>query len=468
MTRTKLALALGLGLSLLVPTYAPALAADARTASAMSAEQAREEYAYALGIQAYAWGYPLVRYDMGGLRSIKAGVVNLNSFRKHTELKTARDRTVVTPNNVTIDAYARLDLRSEPFVLHVPQLPEKRWSLIQVGNMLDEVTANIGGNAGPQPGDYLIVAPGFRGVVPAGMQLIQSRTNFAIVAARINAPTSAEIPLAVEAQKGFQLMPLSAYQREGLAYKAPKAELPADYVSAAPENVRFFDYLGQAMQKFLPATGDRDQSLIDSFGTIGLSIARGFDWRSLDAATLRGLARAAQAGEQIVAQRWQNPGEVTNGWRYFMLGGRAGYDFPLRATLTRNVIGAQNAEQVYYPNTEIDDQGDPLSGRHRYVLRFAKGEQPPAAVFWNLSLYGPDMYFVENDFRRYSIGSTTDGLKTDADGSITLVIQHERPADTANWLPAPEGPFNLTMRFYGPEPAVLDGRYRLPAVQRVN
>ncbi|MNG30135.1 hypothetical protein D3C84_1156890 [compost metagenome] len=78
------------------------------------------------------------------------------------------------------------------------------------------------------------------------------------------------------------------------------------------------------------------------------------------------------------------------------------------------------------------------------------------------------MYFVENDFRRYSIGSTTDGLKTDADGSITLVIQHERPADTANWLPAPEGPFSLTMRFYGPEPAVLDGRYRLPAVQRVN
>ncbi|MCY1187901.1 hypothetical protein D9M73_289400 [compost metagenome] len=89
-------------------------------------------------------------------------------------------------------------------------------------------------------------------------------------------------------------------------------------------------------------------------------------------------------------------------------------------------------------------------------------------MFWNLSLYGPDMYFVENDFRRYSVGNTTDGLKTDADGSITLVIQHERPTDTSNWLPAPEGPFNLTMRFYGPQPAVLDGSYRLPAVQRVN
>lgn len=36
----------------------------------------------------------------------------------------------------------------------------------------------------------------------------------------------------------------------------------------------------------------------------------------------------------------------------------------------------------------------------------------------------------------------------------------------ANWLPAPDGPFNLTMRFYGPATSVLDGTYRLPAVAK--
>ena len=50
----------------------------------------------------------------------------------------------------------------------------------------------------------------------------------------------------------------------------------------------------------------------------------------------------------------------------------------------------------------------------------------------------------------------------------TLLIQHERPADASNWLPAPDGPFNLTMRFYGPAASVLDGSYRLPAVQRAD
>jgi hypothetical protein len=45
--------------------------------------------------------------------------------------------------------------------------------------------------------------------------------------------------------------------------------------------------------------------------------------------------------------------------------------------------------------------------------------------------------------------------------------QKDKPADNSNWLPAPEGDFNLTMRLYGPETPILDGFYRLPAVKRV-
>jgi hypothetical protein len=91
-------------------------------------------------------------------------------------------------------------------------------------------------------------------------------------------------------------------------------------------------------------------------------------------------------------------------------------------------------------------------------------------VFWNLAMYGDDMLLVENDQRRYSIGSTTDGLSKSPDGSLTVYLQHDPPGDdaeAANWLPAPEGTFNLTMRFYGPDTTVLDGRYRMPGVTRV-
>jgi hypothetical protein len=134
-----------------------------------------------------------------------------------------------------------------------------------------------------------------------------------------------------------------------------------------------------------------------------------------------------------------------------MGGGRAGYDLALRAAFASHLLGANVPEQLFYPNARVDEQNQPLSGANKYVLRFDKE------------------FFVENDFKRYSIASTTDGLKSDADGSITIYIQHENPGANkqSNWLPAPAEDFNLTMRLYGAESPILDGSYRLPAVKRL-
>ena len=84
-------------------------------------------------------------------------------------------------------------------------------------------------------------------------------------------------------------------------------------------------------------------------------------------------------------------------------------------------------------------------------------------------MYDEKEFFIENDFMRYSIGSTTDGLRADADGSITVYIQHDDPGETkqSNWLPAPGDSFNFTMRLYGADSHILDGSYRLPGVRRV-
>ena len=85
------------------------------------------------------------------------------------------------------------------------------------------------------------------------------------------------------------------------------------------------------------------------------------------------------------------------------------------------------------------------------------------------SRIGSGWKFVRNSNTQHGLLqlSTTDGLKNNPDGSLTITIQKDRPTDTSNWFPAPDGPFNLTMRLYGPEPSVLDGSYRLPAVKRI-
>ena len=90
---------------------------------------------------------------------------------------------------------------------------------------------------------------------------------------------------------------------------------------------------------------------------------------------------------------------------------------------------------------------------------------PPARAFWSVTLYGPDGYFVKNPIQRFAIGDR-DPLKFNEDGSLDLVIQHDAPGGDKdrNWLPTPEGGFNLTLRIYWPKDEALQGSWIPPAV----
>ena len=438
--------------------------------SSAPTDAAREEAAYALGVHAYLWGFPLAEYGRTLPEAVKVGGVGWNSLRRFTALKTAKDRFVVTPNNVTIDAYGVYDATEEPAVVFVPKLAENRWYIVQLGDHFDEIFHNVGGTKGQQPGVYVITGPDFHGPIPGEMTRLHTRTRVGVAAVRVFVNGAADLPSAVEAQRGFHLMPLSAYLEHGLTYQPPKSPPLQPAPQDAPEALRYFERLGYWMQRWLGRSTDASDTLVASFRQIGLSVARGFEWRGLDEGTRRGLARAVTADDRIVDAAWAATGETTNGWRYTLAGGRAGHDLALRAALSKYELGAQLSDQVIYPNTRVDDRSQPLDGANRYVLHFEKGKLPAALVFWNVAMYAPDMLFVENEIGRYSVGSTTDGLKTSGDGSLTLYIQKDKPApgQVSNWLPAPAGPFNLTMRFYGPETSVLDGSYRLPAVKQAD
>ena len=73
-------------------------------------------------------------------------------------------------------------------------------------------------------------------------------------------------------------------------------------------------------------------------------------------------------------------------------------------------------------------------------------------------------------FNRYSIGSSTPGLNTAADGSITIYFQAKSPGKDkeSNWLPAPEGPFWPILRTYGPGQSILHGSWKLPQVRQAD
>ena len=407
------AVAAGLAMAVAMPTIA--LAEDT---APLSPDQVREEKAYAAGVQVALWGRPFVDKVNTLSAGLKAGAVGLNYFRKFSNLKTATDKFVNTPNNVSIDAYAAADLTKEPLVVRVPTLTENRWYIVQTG-----------------------------------MKEIKVPTELAVSANRIFVNGEVDLPAARAVQQGFQLLPLSVFQSQGPRFEVPKQYHYArfEFKPVAPESLQLFEKIGFGMKTFLSPSDDFADPDVGAAHQIGLSVANGFEWQKLDEPTKRGLARAAVAADAIIADTYANAAEIVNGWRYTMGGGRAGFNYPVRAAFSANLTGANVPEEILYPNTRVDDKGEPLSAANKYVLHFDKDKTPPVSVFWNMSMYDDKEFFIENDFKRYSIGSTTDGLKKNVDGSIDIYIQKDNPgADKqSNWLPAPAGSFNLTMRLYG-------------------
>jgi hypothetical protein len=139
-----------------------------------------------------------------------------------------------------------------------------------------------------------------------------------------------------------------------------------------------------------------------------------------------------------------------------------------RAIVAQVGLGANLPEDAIYPLNIGDANGKPLDGVNKYVLHFAKGEAPPVNAFWSITLYDPGGFQVGNGLNRFAVSSWMP-FKNNADGSLDIYFQNENPGKDleANWLPAPTGPFNLTMRLYGPKAEALNGKWTPPAVKQM-
>jgi hypothetical protein len=210
-----------------------------------------------------------------------------------------------------------------------------------------------------------------------------------------------------------------------------------------------------------------EAALMAMFDEIGVGPDSDFDIESLGEAARRGLERAVADGLAIVQASSQRTIPDYNGWMISRDIGRYGYQYMQRAATVKGGYG-NLPEESLYPATLFDQQGNMLSGARRYRLHFAPGQLPPVNGFWSLAVYTLDGKLEENAIRRYSIGDRTPGLISNDDGSLTIYLQHEAPADpTRNWLPTPAGMFFAVMRLYEPAQAALNNDYLLPRIEEV-
>ena len=164
---------------------------------------------------------------------------------------------------------------------------------------------------------------------------------------------------------------------------------------------------------------------------------------------------------------------MVNGWVITKGLGVYGTNYMKRAVVAAFGWPANRQNDAVYPYTQVDGNGEKLTGANKYTLTFPKGRVPPVNAFWSITMYEIDQgwWFVPNPLNKFTV-SPRNGLKYNEDGSLTLYFQNESPGkdQEANWLPAPKGEFIPMMRMYWPKdqaPSVLDGTWSPPAVVRL-
>jgi hypothetical protein len=151
--------------------------------------------------------------------------------------------------------------------------------------------------------------------------------------------------------------------------------------------------------------------------------------------------------------------------------GRFGDNDLLRARTALTGFGALIDNEAMYFGARTDSLERALNGNNVYRWQ-VPAQGIPTNAFWSLSLYEIDgsgrLFFTPNPINRYAIGNRTRGLSL-SNGAIDIVVSHQPPddGDTRNWLPAPAGPFQLTLRAYLPKPKMLARQWLPPPLVRL-
>ena len=467
------------GLSLLAGT---SLATSARAEfGAILRDVAEGIDDFVVAQDAYIYGYPLVTMEY--TRRIMTNEAQptgnrgpMGQFIKARQYPDAAFRDVTAPNADTLYTTAWIDVGKEPWVVSIPDMKDRYFLFPMLDGWTNVFQVPGKRTTGTGAQTYAITGPGWSGALPAGVKEYKSPTSMVWILGRIYCTGTPEDYAAVHAvQDQCKLVPLSSY---GKPYTPSdgKVDPSIDMKTAVRDQVNrldtvaYFTLLAQLMKANPPAAADAPA--LARFAQIGLVPGKDFDpGKLLNADFAKRVPQAAF--DRILLQFKVNKDiKDINGWGFTTKTGLYGTDYLMRAFVTAIGLGANRPQDAVYPSSQKDGEGRAYDGANKYVLRFAKGQMPPARGFWSLTMYDSSYFFVANPINRYSI-SARQNLKKNSDGSVDLYIQKDSPgADKeSNWLPAPPGKFQLMLRLYWPnesDPSIIDGSWKPPAVKKLS
>jgi hypothetical protein len=437
-----------------------------------------EEEARAVVVDAYLYLYPLVTMELTRKQSTNIepgkefGKGPMNMFTSVPAYPPADFKGVVRVNFDTLYSIAWLDLTREPLIVSAPNT-DGRYYLLPMLDMWTDVFASPGWRTtGTQAANFLVTPPGWNGDVPTGMSVINAPTPFVWIIGRTRTDGPSDYDAVHKIQAGYKVTPLSEWGKPAKPVEVkidPSVDMktpPKTQIDTMPAD-KFFAYAAELLKVNPPHI--TDQPIVAQLRKIGIEPGKSFDMAKVDPAVRNAMASAPEEAQKLMAWKLPTLARVVNGWSMNTdTMGVYGNYYLKRAMVAQAGLGANLPEDAIYPLNLSDETGKPLDGANKYTLHFDKGNTPPANAFWSVTLYDVDGFQVANSINRFAVSSWMP-FKYNFDGSLDLYFQNENPGKDkeANWLPAPKGPFNLTMRIYAPRSEALTGRWSPPPVTRV-
>ncbi|MDR5806014.1 DUF1254 domain-containing protein [Caballeronia sp. LZ001] len=442
------------------------LAPGAYSQDTVSPEEAR-----GIAKDAFIYAYPMLfnyktMYEQAVDPKSKSYVGGFGKFRNYSQPYSPENKDIVTPNNDTPYSWAWLDFRREPWVLTVPRVPDERYYVFQWIDLFTYNFAYVGSRTtGNGAGHYLFAGPNWHGETPKGVdKVFRSETDFILTLGRtaLNGPEDVKSMQAV--QKGYRVTPLSAFEHDHAPAAAPKLNFPV-WNEAKATSIDFIAYLNFLLQ-FTQPPAPSEAELMRRFAKIGIAPGRRFDASALSPDMKQSIAAGVADGKAALDDAMKH---TTSSYDLFGTRDDLKGNYLTRAVAAAMGIYGNTKEEAVYVGTRLGADHQQLMGSQPYVVHFDKKELPPARFFWSMAMYDlPGRHLVANPIKRYSIGDRTKGIKYGADGSLDIYLQHASPgADKeSNWLPAPNGPYDVIARIYGPDPSVFDGTWKFPVPQK--
>ena len=436
------------------------------------------------GVDAFLKGMPGASLDALIKGNHELGAVHCHQVLIFDRLMDSNS-LFLTGNTSTMYVLATLDLeRDGPTVLDAPPGMLGAFNDAWFRYMQDI------GPAGPDKGKggkYLVLPPEYKGEVPDGYFVVPSKTYRVWVFMRASIARGLEVA-AQSVKENLSVYPLSRKDNlpkmeyisgSGKAFNTIHANdysfyehlhhiIVAEHIGMLdPETRGLFASIG--IEKGKPFAPDaRMKRILEDAIKIANATARSIVWYPRTDGTMKGI-RIYPDTDSAWLMGWVDKNVFFNGQDGHTMNSdaRVMFHYPYTAVTPAMAVSVAGAGSDY-GIAFVDSEKKVFDGSKTYRLRIPAN--PPAKNFWALTLYDNQTRSQLQTSQAFpTVGSQTEGIRKNADGSYDIYFGPEPPKGFENnWLETIPGKgWFVALRMYGPLQAWIDKTWRPGEIELV-